>query len=171
MQPSGAVLQIPLSWTSEYDAVVVTRPNLKKVVKGRGEWTTEFAKIVNEALPFAECSVQAWNQRWDSPGFDGLQMRGYVIDSPAEEIEKRIATQGFAAAKKLPWGAAMNEDGVGQWHRILITYDLWYGDYGGKANVQFYLTTHDEETIVLAFMYAIEAGNVSTMQQILFDAN
>jgi hypothetical protein len=170
MQPFGYSFQIPYDWTLKYGGVVLTRPELEKAKKGKEEWYKEYATIVNAALPFGECSVQAGNQRWDS-GAESLQMRGYVIESSAEEVEKGISTQGFAAAKSLPSkvakDGAIRRDNVGQWRRILITSDLWYGDYGGKANVDFYVNTHDGETVVLVFMYAIEGRYTSTVQQIL----
>jgi hypothetical protein len=171
MQPFGSSFQIPPDWTLDDDGVVLTRTELKKVKKGREEWFTEYAKIANAALPFVDCSVQAGSQRWDSAGIDGLQMRGYVVDSIGADVQKEISTKGFAASKKLPSkvarGAAIKKDDFGQWRRILITSDLWYRDYGGKGNVVFYLNTHDGKTVVLVFMYAIEGKYVPTIQQIL----
>ncbi len=85
-------------------------------------------------------------------------MRAYVFASGAEEIERRIAAKGLAAAKALPThtarNAAENQYEEGRWHRVLISYDAWYIDYGGKANVEFYLTAKEEKTVVLVFMYA-----------------
>src|SRR5438309_6388689 len=47
MQPSGASFRIPLDWTKDYQTVNVTRAQLKRVRKGRGEWYREYAYIVN----------------------------------------------------------------------------------------------------------------------------
>ncbi len=40
------------------------------------------------------------------------------------------------------------------WHRVLIAYDVWYYDYGGRANIDFYTTEKNGSTISLVFMYA-----------------
>jgi hypothetical protein len=37
---------------------------------------------------------------------------------------------------------------------MLVSYDVWYGDYGGRANVDFYVRQMERNTIVLVFMYA-----------------
>jgi len=49
----------------------------------------------------------------------------------------------------------------------LIAYDVFYGDYGGRANVDFYVTEAEGKTIVLAFMYAAVNNNNSVVRQIL----
>jgi hypothetical protein len=154
MQPSGASFQIPPDWDGVYSEEV----EIKKVKSGRGEWATEYAKVVNSALPFANCSVQAGRYLWGAPTFFGVTMRGYVFESGAEEIEARISTKGLSAAQAIRTSTASNpsidKKEIGEWHNILIHYNVWYYDYGGKANVEFYITSQGKETIVLVFMYA-----------------
>lgn len=158
LEPSGASFQIPFDWTKDYQTVSITRTQLQKVRKGKGEWYREYARVVNAALPFAGCSAQAGRYSWDSTGSGGVQMRAYVFASSAEEIEGRIAARGLAVAKALPTYTARNVSEnkyeEGRWHRVLISYDAWYIDYGGKANVEFYLTAKEKKTVVLVFMYA-----------------
>jgi len=171
MQPSGASFEIPLDWTKEYGAVNITPKQLENVRKGKGEWYRDYASVVNAALPFADCSVQAGTHAWDSATFGGVQVRGYVLDQSANEVEERTAAKGLAAAKALPTAnvrnAGITRKQSGQWHRILIVYDVSYGDYGGKANVDFYVNAHEPKTIVLVFLYAGEGENTPEIEQIL----
>lgn len=169
MEPFSASFRIPLDWTKEYNAVTVVRAQLEKVRKARGEWYKEYASVVNSSLPFSNCSVQAGTYAWDSSTFSGLQLRGYLLDSGRDRIEASIATKGLTAAKALRASvrnAAVTRDEQRGWHRILITYDVWYGDYGGKAYVEYYVTTRQAKTIVMVFMYA-GSENRSVIQQIL----
>jgi hypothetical protein len=50
-----------------------------------------------------------------------------------------------------------------------FSYDARYIDYGGKANVDFYVTSEGKDKIVLVFMYAglDPHDNTSSIQQIL----
>jgi len=168
--PSAASLQIPLEWTKEYGAVNVTPGQLDKVRTGKGEWYKEYAAIMNAALPFSDCSAQAGTHAWDSGGFGGLQMRAYVLSSNLSDIDAKIIAKGLAAAKSVSNpsapDASIEKGEVGPWHRIRIEYDVWYGDYGGKANVDFYVAARERQTVVLVFMYG-GANSPSAMQQIL----
>jgi hypothetical protein len=170
MRPSGTSFQIPQDWTRKYNAVNITRTQLEKVRGGKGEWYREYARVANGALPFSDCSVTAGEDAWDSSGI-GLQMRGYVVRSTLDDIEQKIAIKGLSAAKGLPRTTARNasvgKSESGQWHRILITYDVWYGDYGGRANVDFYSTEVEGNRIVLVFMYAGMPENANTVPQVL----
>jgi RHS repeat-associated protein len=49
-----------------------------------------------------------------------------------------------------------------------MTPDVWYGDYRGKANLAFYVNTHESKTIVLVFMYeGAGDGTPPAIEQIL----
>ncbi|HTS34609.1 MAG TPA: hypothetical protein VMH04_02995 [Candidatus Solibacter sp.] len=63
--------------------------------------------------------------------------------------------------------ASLTKSREKEWDRLLIAYDVWYGDYGGKANVDFYVTEAGGKTVVLVFMYASVNNNASVVQQIL----
>jgi hypothetical protein len=167
MEPSGATFQIPPDWES----VRIERAELREVRSGKGEWKTEYAVITNAALPFSDCSVQAGRWDWRVSTFAGVTVRAYVTNRSAADIEKKIATKALSAAKALPSptirNASLKKDQPGQWHRSLIAYDVWYGDYGGRANVDFYTTENKGNTIVLVFMYVDMNNNLATAQQIL----
>jgi hypothetical protein len=98
-------------------------------------------------------------------------MRGYVSRRSSVEIENNITKSGFAAARKLPLrtasGAALHKDEIRQWHRIAISYNLAYSDYGGKANVEFYVAAHEGWTVVLVFMHADTGEQGPTIRQIV----
>ena len=170
MQPSGASFRVPQGWT-----LYLTGREIAKVKKGNQEWYSEYARIVNAALSFDDCSVQAGSGDWDAPS-PTLQMRGYVINSPIDEVDDKISERGLAAAKGLPTireddfasgkghreglpssvaNTAIAKDKVGQWRRILITCDLGFFDYGGTANVEFYVRTHKGWTVILVFMRSL----------------
>jgi hypothetical protein len=166
IQPSGASLQVPQNWV-----LYQTGQEIESVKKGKGEWQTEYAEVLNAALPFTACSLHAGEYRWSSPSVGSLQMRAYVLGSPLDQIQRRILGKGFSAAKHLPaksiHNASVSETKVGQWHRILIAYDAWYGDYGGKANLEFYLTAQKNWTLVLVFLNGVSGANASEAEQIL----
>jgi hypothetical protein len=166
MRPSGVSLQIPEDW----DGLYVERTELEKVKRGRGEWYREYAKVANAALPFTDCSVQAGRYLWSSPGV-GITMRGYVLGSSGSAIDAKVASKALAAAQALPSptvrNASLKQTEVEQWHRNLITYDVWYVDYGGRANVDFYSTEVEGNSVVLVFMYDDVRDNLAAVQQIL----
>lgn len=167
MEPSGASFQIPPDWES----VRIEQANLREVRSGKGEWKTEYTVVANAALPFSDCSVQAGRWDWRVSTFAGVTVRGYVTNRSAADIEKKIATKALYAAKALPSptirNASLTKDEAGQWHRTLIAYDVDYGDYGGRANVDFYTTEKNGNTIVFVFMYVDMDNNLATVQQIL----
>ncbi len=151
MQPSGAHFQIPQDWEGLY----IERNELREVRKGKGEWNTEYTTVVNAALPFSDCSVQAG--RWSSDSAAGVTVRGYVLSRSAADVQNRIATKAMRAAKELPSQFIRNvsatKEELAGWHRVLIAYDVWYYDYGGRANIDFYTTEKNGSTIALVFMY------------------
>jgi hypothetical protein len=167
LQPSEASFEIPSDWDGWY----FEQAELTKVKRGRGEWYAEYAKVANAALPFTDCSAQAGRYLWNSPTFAGVTVRAYVTNRNAPKVEVEIATKAFSAAKALPSptirNASLTNVESEQWHRTLIAYDVWYGDYGGRANVDFYATEKNGNTIVLVFMYADMDHNLATVQQIL----
>ena len=167
IQPSGASLEIPKDWVARTELA-----ELKEVRRGDGEWKTEYTKVMNAALPFSQCSVQAGQWDWRVSTFDGVTVRGYVLNRRAGDIKEQISAKGLGAAKALPHSTIQNvsltEADTENWHRILIKYDAWYYDYGGRANVDFYVTERDGTTIVLVFMYVGDAPEtLTTVQQIL----
>ena len=163
---SGTSFRIPHDW-----AVYSERAELGKVKNGKGEWKTEYTKVANAALPFSNCFVQAGKWAWIVSTFAGVTVRGYVLNGVAADLETKIATKALRTAKALPSptirNVSLTKGETDQWHRSLIAYDVWYGDYGGRANVDFYATEKNGNTIVLVFMYVDMDNNLATVQQIL----
>jgi hypothetical protein len=167
LQPSGASFEIPRDWDGRY----FDRAELAKVRRGQGEWYTEYAKVLNAALPFTDCSAQAGRYLWNGATPAGLTVRAYVTNRSASEVEMRMSTKALPAAKALPSptvrNASLTTVESGQWYRTLISYDVWYGDYGGRANVDFYTTGRNGTTVVLVFMYVGMDPDLASVQQIL----
>jgi hypothetical protein len=168
MQPSGTAFEIP---EGRWDGWYRSRAELDKAKRGKGEWYAEYARVANAALPFQNCSIQTGTYLWNAPTFFGVTVRGYSLDSVAGETEARIASKALTAARHLPRStvsnASLTKSREKQWDRLLIGYDVSYGDYGGRANVDFYVTEVEGKTIVLVFMYADVNNNASVVRQIL----
>ena len=168
MQPSGAVFELP---DGPWDDWHLDRADLDRAKRGKGEWYEEYARVANAALPFENCSVQAGTTYWNGASFFGVTVRGYSLDLSVGKTENRIALRVLSAAKRLPRDTVRNpsltKSREKHWDRLLIAYEVWYGDYGGRANVDFYVTEAEGKTIVLVFMYADVNNNNSVVQQIL----
>jgi len=168
MHPLGASFEIPQHWTAR-----TQESQLKQVRRGEGEWNTEYAKVVNAALPFSRCVAQAGRWDWNASTYGGVTVRAYVLDQTFGEVVERISGKGLAATQALPRTTISNvsitESNLEQWRRILINYDAWYYDYGGRANLDFYVAERNGTTIVLVFMYGGigDPGNGFVRQQIL----
>jgi hypothetical protein len=169
MQPSGASFEIPKDWVARTEGA-----ELKKIRSWDGEWKAEYTKVVNPALPFSQCSVQAGQWDWRVNTFAGVTVRGYVLNRRVGDVEEQISAKGLGAAHALPHSTIQNvsltEADTEQWHRILIRYDAWYYDYGNRANVDFYVTERNGTTIVLVFMYVgmdDAPETMTTVQQVL----
>lgn len=168
MQPSGATFELPEGPWNDWH---MDRAELDKVKRGKGEWYTEYARIANAAISFESCSVQAGTTYWNGASFSGVTVRGYSLNSAAGEADTRIASRALRTAQHLPrntvGNASLTKSRVNQWDRLLIAYDVWYEDYGGRANVDFYVTEVAGKTIVLVFMYVDANSNSVVVRQIL----
>ncbi len=169
MHPSGASFEIPKDWAARTEGV-----ELKKVRHWDGEWKAEYTKVVNAALPFSQCSVQAGKWDWRVNTFAGMTVRGYVLNRRVGDVEEQISAKGLGAAQALPHttiqNASLTEADTEQWHQILIKYDAWYYDYGGTAKFDFYVAERNATTVVLVFMYVgmeDAPDNLATVQQTL----
>jgi hypothetical protein len=171
LYPSGVSFRIPQKWLEWHerfhDNLHLTRDELEKVRDGDGEWDTEYGKVVNATLPFADCAAHVGGEGWGRGGssFGDVQLRAYISDLGEREILSRIHGQAFDAARRVarpfPTSPALAELAPGtdvtdrkerQWRKLIIRYPLWYGDYGGVARVRFYVATIEKETLVLVFM-------------------
>jgi hypothetical protein len=178
LHPSGVNFQIPedwLSWNAEFhNNLHLTHRELRRVHFGAGEWDDEYGEVVNSALPFEDCAAHVGGDGWGREGssFGDLQLRAYVTDLSSEEILRRISGPAFATAKKLSSGVFNGPGEVqtdigeeGPWRRAVIRYSLFYGDYGGVANVEFYLRPVSKYQLVMVFM-----GNVEKEKRQVLDS-
>jgi|SRR5882762_2508822 len=164
VHPSDVNFQIPedwLSWNAEFhNNLHLTHRELQKVRFGAGEWDYEYGEVVNSALPFEDCTAHVGGEGWGREGvsFGDLQMRAYVTDLGSQEILKRISGPALATAKKLsrdfyaPGQVQTSVGEEGPWRRAVIQYSLFYGDYGGMANVEFYVRPVSHYQLVMVFM-------------------
>jgi len=171
LHPSGVSFRVPrqwLEWNEKFhNNFHLTRDELQQVRDGDGEWDKEYGNVVNAALPFAECAVHVGGDGWGREGssFGDVQMRAYTSDLSDREILARIHRQAFDAARReerrsprLPGLTELTPDAdvtdgtERQWRTSVIRYPLWYGDYGGTARIQFYISPIGKETLVLVFM-------------------
>jgi len=178
LHPSEVSFQIPqdwLYWDSEFhNNLHLTHRELEKVRFGAGEWDTEYGDVVNSALPFEYCAVHVGGEGWgrDGVSFGDLQLRAYVTDLSSAEILRRLSGPAFATAKKLStgnfYGPGQVQTDIGEegpWRRAVIRYSLFYGDYGGIANVEFYLRPVSKYQLVMVFM-----GNVEKEKRQVLDS-
>jgi len=136
---------------------------LRSVRIGHGEWDSEYGFVVDASLPFDDCAAHVGGEGWGWQGvsFGDLQVRAYVTSLSAEDVLLRVKTQsfsvaqsiaerqnGFAAGAKAGFSTS-TEQGRQQ---AMITYPLWYGDYGGTAPIDFYVRNAGRYRLVLVFM-------------------
>jgi hypothetical protein len=165
LHPSDVSFQIPqdwLSWNAEFhNNFHLTHRDLRKVRFGSGEWDYEYGEVVNSALPFEYCAAHLGGEGWGAEGvsFGDLQMRAYVAEMDSQEIFKRISGSAMATAKKVSSGFSSGPGEVwthngeeGPWRWTAIRYSLFYADYGGAANVEFYVRPVSKYQLVLVFM-------------------
>jgi hypothetical protein len=165
LHPSEVSFQIPESWIG-WDAkfhnnLHLTHRQLERVRFASGEWDTEYNAVVNSALPFEDCAAHVGGEGWGSEGvsFGDLQLRAYLTQLSSDEILKRISGPAFATAKRVS-STGFGSGGaprirvaqVGQWQQATIRYGVFYGDYGGDADVEFYLRPAGPNNLVLVFM-------------------
>ena len=74
--------------------------------------------------------------------FADVQLRVYLTPLSDEQVYQLVSAQGFVAAQAInPRASLLTTVKDGPWQRSSITYDLFYGDYGGTARIDFYTRT------------------------------
>lgn len=165
LHPSGVSFQIAqdwMDWNAEFhNNLHLTPQELQTVRVGAGEWDSEYGEVVNSALPFEECAAHVGGEGWGRQGvsFGDLQVRAYVTNLGSQEIFQRISGSAWTTAKKVSsgvWPGQLQSDGLedGPWRTAVIRYSVFYGDYGGVANVEFYVRPVSKYQLVLVFMSA-----------------
>lgn len=170
-----------VSWQEKFKtALHLTRKEIDAVKDGSGEWDTEYAELVNATMNHDDCAFAGGGDGWgkDSCAYGDVQMRLYVTTDAPEAIEKRLDDSGAKALRKI-LGAARHHDEEdpaegakpevkkeeplegfipardvkGTWRRSVFAFDLRYGDYGAKANVDYRIRKFGGRTVVAVFMY------------------
>jgi hypothetical protein len=166
LHPSGVSFMIPKEWLIWFDQhhnnFHLTHEELSKVKDANGEWDTEYAKVVNSALPFEDCVAHVGGEGWGKDGLSyiDVQMRAYTTKLSLKQVMANIHGPGFSTAHNVASHRFPSdnkfmkiEDSVdGRWMKSLIQYPVFYGDYGGLARIRFYLTQSNKQTLVLVFM-------------------
>ena len=177
LRPSGVSFVIPKEWLSWFEQfhnnLHLTHQELSMVKDANGEWDTEYAKVVNSALPFEDCAAHVGGDGWgkDSVSYIDVQMRAYTTNLSPQQIKANIHGPAFVTARNVASHRAPSdnqsikiEDSLdGRWTNSLIQYPVFYGDYGGLARIRFYSTERNNQTLVLVFM----GGKEEEIQEIL----
>ena len=165
LHPSEVRFQIPKEWL-DWDAqfhnnLHLTHAQLRSVRLGHGEWDSEYGEVVNSALPFEDCAVHVGGEGWGWSGvsFGDLQLRAYISELRSSHILSAISVQAFKTARGIAErqhggnnDASFSTSTNGKWQHIEISYPLWYGDYGGTARIDFYITDIGRYRLVMVFM-------------------
>ncbi|MCG3179997.1 MAG: hypothetical protein BIFFINMI_02351 [Phycisphaerae bacterium] len=168
--PIGLQFRLPptfMTWQKQFHNNIHVGPEALAAIRdGGGEWDTEYAAVVNAALPFDRCVAAAGEEGWgrDGVSFTDVQLRVYVLDQPIKELIERIDKQAPPAIAGLAHAAvgrkapAVVHSQEGEWSRAAFTFTLWYGDYGGEAMVDFRLRRLGPRTVAAVFMYPPAGG-------------
>lgn len=135
----------------------------------RGEWDPQFAAIIESVVPLKECICHIGDDGWGeaSASWFSLHMRVYEPTADLAEIDRRISTDGLATARRLGKDAAFADRVVGDWRIARIDVDLHFDDYGGRASVEFAVTTIADRRLVVVLMFAGDQPNVRNRDRIL----
>jgi len=158
-----ASFTIPQKWLNYSRFFKVNSVQLATLNKpATHEWDSTYGPVVDAVLPLADCLLHIGNDGWDSEAvvWSDVQMRAYLTDTKPDDLKKSLETKGTQAAVASKGMAGVRGRGViktdlqdeGPWKVNRISFDLWYGDYGGNANVFFYSRPSGAKTLVLVFM-------------------
>lgn len=191
LQPSKAAFAIPQRWIDLYHNEHLTnlhldREQLEKVrYAGNAEWDSVYAKIVDAVVPFDNCAFHGGSDGWGNKSslYTDLQMRVYVGEWPVADIYRTVEVKAVAVAKAIckdstsqpPVASGPEEllkdslrrDRIGDWDRLRVALPLFYYDYGGIANVDFYVRSFGHDTVVFVFMYSSGAFETTEIQTIV----
>jgi hypothetical protein len=113
LHPSGANLEIPAEWITWYvkfhNNLHLNSSELDSVRIAIGEWDTEYAQVVNSALPFQDCVAHVGGDGWgkDGSSFADVQLRVYATQLSEAQLQHSVAAQGLTAARKISSDASV----------------------------------------------------------------
>lgn len=160
LKPAGGSFQIPqqwLDWQAKYrDNIHLSPAELTSVHVADDEWDKEYAEIVNALLPFGSCVAHAGGEGWgkSAVSYGDVQMRAYIVEMNPQQIMERMAKEGPSQAFQYSKKVSLSRSEFKNWQRVTLSYDLWYSDYGGTANVDVFSRVFGTQTVALVFMYA-----------------
>ncbi len=160
IRPEGASFEIPqdwLDWQAEFHNNIHLSPaELANVRIADSEWDTEYAEIVNALLPFGSCRAHLGGEGWgkSAVSYGDVQMRVYIVEMNPQQIIERMAKEGPSQAFRYSKKVSLSRSDFKKWQRVTLSYDLWYSDYGGTANVDVFSRVFGTQTVALVFMYA-----------------
>jgi hypothetical protein len=160
LRPSGATFKVPKDWLEWHDKFGnnfhLTHQQLDAVARGDGDWDTEYASVCNAVLPFDRCAAHVGGEGWGKQGvaWSDLQVRVYDLDEAIEDVERDMEKKGVADVERFSGKVPkMERDAKGDWRRTMLSFDRWYGDYGGTAHVDFRVRRCGDHSFVFVFMY------------------
>lgn len=173
LMPSKVEFQIPkawLKWNAKHkNNIHLGQKALLRVREGTGEWDQKYGEVVNAVLPFSKCAAHMGEEGWGEEGVShgDLQFRAYVVETPPEEVVAKLLKEGAARASTFSKSVSSSRSRHGEWHRGSVNYRLFFGDYGGQANVDLYAQRFAEQTVVLVFMFEDANNQNESRQEIL----
>jgi hypothetical protein len=134
------------------------------------EWDGSYGPVTDAVLPLKDCLFHIGNDGWDDKAvaFGDVQCRGYLTDLKPDALQKILADKGPSTAaapnvSKIQVDAASD----GPWTIAHIAFNLFYGDYGGTANIYFYSRPAGNKTLTLVFMLASRPASIKARDEIL----
>jgi hypothetical protein len=161
--PFSIAFEIPqgwFDWQAKYDDNIhLTAAALATVRVADSEWDTEYCRVANAVLPFRTCVVHAGGEGWgrDAVSYGDVQMRAYIPECGPQQIAQRMANDGRCEALRLSKNVSVARSVFENWQRVTVSYSLWYGDYGGTANVDLFARKCGTKTVAFVFMYSDSA--------------
>jgi hypothetical protein len=120
-----------------------------------GEWDREYSAVSDTILPFANLVAHVGPEPFGSSArcFGDLQVRVYVLPDTTPVLP-RAQAPGLRTALGFSKTARIASRDSAQWHIVRLSWDAWYHDYGGEANVEIFTTPFRGHNVALVFMHA-----------------
>lgn len=150
--PQFVFPELWLAWFAEHaNNLHLTRSELELVRTGTGDWDAEYSHVLTSLFDFDRCAAHVGGEGWgaDAVSYADLQLRAYVLDELPADILARID----AAPWTLVDANVLISPGD-PWQQVLLTWDNFYGDYGGPAALDLRIRRFTSATVVLAGMYS-----------------
>jgi hypothetical protein len=168
VEPLGFSIEVPALWLGKpgppnlffcdvpaagtvSDRILTDRSKLEQLRDPRGEWKREYAAVVDSVMPFgaftAHLGGDPWNGTCDAP-----QVRVYVQDSAAPS-PRSLAQSGVESAERFFKPVQKVQTDSAGWELTRISWEGFYYDYGGTAQVEFWSRRIRNRRVTLVFTY------------------